>query len=70
MRQRNEDINRLISALADGEMIHYLDVNQGFLNEDGTLRDSLMPDLLHPNIAGYRVWAEAMEPTIKRLLHN
>lgn len=70
MRKRNEEINRLISALDDGEMVSYLDINQGFLNEDDTLRDSLMPDLLHPNAAGYRVWAEAMEPTIKRLLQE
>lgn len=70
MRKRNEEINRLISALDDGEMVNYLDVSQGFLNEDGTLRDSLMPDLLHPNSAGYQVWAEAMEPTIKQLLQD
>ena len=27
-----------------------------------------MPDFLHPNEAGYRIWAEAMEPMIKKLL--
>ncbi len=27
-----------------------------------------MPDSLHPNIPGYRAWAEAMEPTIKKML--
>lgn len=70
MRRRNDDINRLISALADGETIHYLDIGGAFLKEDGTLREDLMPDLLHPNPAGYRVWAEAMEATVKRLLQE
>jgi len=70
MRRRNDEVNRLISRLDNGESVHYLDIGRGFLNEDGTLRRDLMPDLLHPNAAGYRVWAEAMEPTIKRLLQN
>jgi len=39
-----------------------------FLNEDGTLKREIMPDALHPNVEGYRVWATAMEPTIRALL--
>jgi len=27
-----------------------------------------MPDLLHPEAAGYKIWAEAMEPTLAKLL--
>jgi lysophospholipase L1-like esterase len=27
-----------------------------------------MGDLLHPNAKGYRIWAEAMEPTIAELM--
>ena len=27
-----------------------------------------MPDALHPNEAGYKIWAAAMEPKIKQLL--
>ena len=70
MRQRNEEVNRLISRLDDGDSIQYLDVGKEFVSEDGTLRKDLMPDLLHPNAAGYRVWAEAMEPAIKRMMRN
>ena len=28
----------------------------------------LMPDALHPNLEGYRVWAEAMKPTLGKLM--
>jgi beta-glucosidase len=70
MRKRNAEINRLISALADGETVSYLDIGPAFLRDDATLREELMPDLLHPNAAGYRVWAEAMEPAIKSLLQE
>jgi beta-glucosidase len=68
MRERNEEINHLIASLADGETVHYLNLNQVFLDEGGALRTELMPDLLHPNAAGYAVWAEAMEPTLSKLL--
>jgi beta-glucosidase len=27
-----------------------------------------MPDLLHPNEKGYEIWADAMEPTLAKLL--
>lgn len=70
MRRRNDQINQLISALDDGEKIHYLNIGQAFLKDDGTLRTDLMPDLLHLNSAGYRAWAEAMEPTIRSLLRD
>jgi beta-glucosidase len=68
MRQRNAAINERIAGLADGEHVHYLDIGPSFMREDGTLREDLMPDLLHLNRAGYLVWAEAMEPLVQRLL--
>ena len=70
MRKRNEEINRLISSLDNDDSVEYLDIGLEFVNEDGTLRKDLMPDLLHPNAAGYRVWAEAMEPAIERIMRN
>jgi lysophospholipase L1-like esterase len=27
-----------------------------------------MPDLLHPNAAGYEIWAKAMQPTLDQML--
>ncbi len=27
-----------------------------------------MPDLLHPKQKGYAIWAEAMEPTVAKLM--
>ena len=34
----------------------------------GNLKTDLMPDGLHPNRRGYRVWAKAMEPAIRKFL--
>jgi len=61
MRRNNEAVNALAAKFADGDRVQYLDVAKSFLAEDGTLLKSLMPDLLHPNTEGYRLWARAIE---------
>ena len=70
MRKRNDEINALISKLDDGEAVHFLDIGANFVNADGTLRADIMPDLLHLNAEGYRIWAEAIEPSIGKLLQE
>jgi beta-glucosidase len=50
--------------------VFFLDISDRFLKDDATLPASLMPDMLHPNEKGYAIWAEAMEPTIDRLLEG
>ena len=67
-RQVNDGINDTIKAYADGEHIHWLDMSDTFLAEDGTLPKEVMPDFLHPKAQGYRMWAEAMEPKLEELL--
>ena len=66
--EKNDKAGRIVSELADGEMIFFLNINQSFLNEQGELTREVMPDLLHPGKKGYQIWAEAMEPTVARLM--
>ena len=61
-------VNTVIAKLDDGKMIKYLDIGSNFLESDGTLPKSIMPDLLHPNEHGYEIWAKAMEPTLAEML--
>lgn len=68
MRIRNHEINTQIAKLADNKKIYFLDINHKFLQENGDLKVDLMPDELHPNEEGYRIWSEAMEPIINKLL--
>ena len=49
-------------------MVRFLDIGPKFLELDGTLPRSIMPDLLHPNAKGYQIWADAMEPTLDEML--
>ncbi len=67
-RMRNNEINKIIRTYADNKVVHWLDINHTFLDDNGMLIKELKPDGLHPSEKGFRAWAEAMEPTIKKLL--
>lgn len=67
-REKNAKASKLASKIADGKMIHYLDINDEFLTKDGFLSKKVMPDYLHPNEAGYKIWAEAIEPKVAELM--
>lgn len=67
-RQVNEGANATFKKIADGKSVHYLDIGQKFLNEDGTLPREIMPDLLHLSEKGYTIWAESIEAKLKELM--
>lgn len=68
LRKLNDEINALLAKLGENEKVTYLDIGNQFLDEEGNLPKSIMPDLLHPNKKGYQIWAEAMEPTLAKLM--
>ena len=68
IRQQVKAVNAGISKLDDGGNIKFLDLGEKFLSPDGTLSRDLFPDLLHPDEAGYQIWASAMEPTLAPFL--
>ena len=61
-------LNTVIAKLDDGDKVKFLDIGPKFLEADGTLPTSIMPDLLHPNARGYEIWADAIEPTLAEML--
>jgi lysophospholipase L1-like esterase len=67
-REKLAAVNESISRLDDGKMIKYLNIGKSFLNEDQTLSRDVMPDFLHLSRKGYRIWADAMEPTLWSML--
>ena len=68
IRDQLTAINTALAKLDDGKMVKFLDIGAKFLEPDGTLPKDTMPDLLHPNEKGYRIWADAMESTLTDLL--
>ena len=61
-------VNQALARLDDGSHIFYLDFGAQYLENDGSISKSIMPDFLHPNEAGYRIWAKAIAPKLKQLL--
>ncbi len=67
-RMVNEGANQIVSKLADGKNIEYLDIGPKFLDDKGNLSKEVMPDLLHLNPASYQTWADAIEPHVARMM--
>ena len=67
-RVLNDEINAKIKTFANDKDVFFLDIGDKFLDDKGNLPKSIMPDLLHPNAEGYKIWAEAMEPMINKLM--
>ncbi|HEY1052309.1 MAG TPA: GDSL-type esterase/lipase family protein [Prosthecobacter sp.] len=67
-RDKISEVNREIAKLDGTPNVSFLDIGPAFLKPDGLIDADLMPGFLHPNEKGYRAWAEAMEPTLKKLL--
>jgi lysophospholipase L1-like esterase len=68
LRERLKSVNEKIAKLDDGSNVHYLDIGAAFLNEDDSISNKIMPDYIHLSGRGYRLWAEAMEPTLWSML--
>lgn len=62
------EVNQALARLDDGQHVFYLDFGSQYIQNDGSISKDIMPDALHPNAAGYKIWADAMEPKLKELL--
>lgn len=61
-------VNRELAKLDDGQNVRFLNINDVFLGQDGKIPFSIMPDQLHPNTAGYQLWADAMKPLLAEMM--
>ncbi|NRB27078.1 MAG: acetylglucosamine-6-sulfatase, partial [Roseibacillus sp.] len=66
-RRINDALNERLAAFHDGKRVHYLNINDQFLDGDGRLPKEIMPDYLHPRQKGYAIWAEAIEAKLVAL---
>lgn len=62
-----KEINRLIQQFDKEKYITVVDMWDKFANADDTPNRGLFQDTAHPNAKGYAVWADTLEPTLKKL---
>lgn len=67
-REKNAKASLIASKIADGKMIHYLDIGSKFLNDDETISKDIMYDYIHLTEKGCEIWAEAMESKVAELM--
>jgi lysophospholipase L1-like esterase len=68
LRKKVAEINEIIAKLDDGQKTRYLDIGKSFLDAEGQIPKSIMPDGLHPNAKGYEIWYEAMRPLLDEMM--
>jgi lysophospholipase L1-like esterase len=67
-REKNAKASEIVAKLADGDMIHYMDIGKEFMQPDQSLSKEIMPDFLHLSPKGYEIWARSIEPKLVELL--
>jgi lysophospholipase L1-like esterase len=63
-------INQRLAAFADGARIRFLDINDRLTDANGAILPGMLNerDQLHPTLAGYQIWADALKPILRELL--
>jgi len=67
MRKIVDNTNNIIRTFADDNSIIWLDINAHFLDHEGVLHETVMPDLLHPNALQYEIWGKTLEKLLRSL---
>jgi lysophospholipase L1-like esterase len=63
-RLKNDETNKIIAKLDDGQHVFFKNINDKFLTPEGRLI-GFRGDNLHPNAQGYEIWAQAVADTLK-----
>lgn len=67
-REKNAQASEIAAKLADNQNVFFLDIGDKFVAADGTLTREIMPDFLHLSPKGYEIWADAIEPSVAKLM--
>ncbi len=59
-RAKIRELNARVSEVDNWERVTFLDIGEQFLDAQGSIPSSLMPDFLHLSPEGYAIWAESI----------
>jgi len=68
MREVVKRINFFYAKAAERAGAEFYDFGDAFLSPDGSISKDVMPDFLHPNESGYRIYASKLAPKVKELM--
>ncbi len=70
-RLQSIEINKYLEEFAatDNNIV-FLDIGDRFVDAEGKIPLTLMPDQLHPNTEGYVIFAEAINPTLHAMMSD
>ena len=61
--------NKIIATYDDGgKSVKYIYFGDKFLQPDGTISPTIMRDFLHLTPAGYQIWVDSINPSLKEML--
>jgi lysophospholipase L1-like esterase len=63
-----DNINARLARLADRARARFVNINEKLADPNGRLFDGVMGDSLHPTVAGYQLWADALKPILTESL--
>lgn len=62
--QVNQALSRAYPSADASSRVRFIDLGDRFIEADGSISASLMPDGVHLSPAGYSVWADALKPLL------
>ena len=60
-------VNQILSRLADGKSVFWIDFGSRYVDAQGLIPRDLMPDYLHLSPAAYQIWADELEGPLVRV---
>ena len=60
--------NKILEKYGELASVSWVPLWDVFLEPDGTLPATIMPDALHPNEKGYQIWAKELLPLVREAL--
>ena len=67
-RGKINQVNQILQKRAEDRRIVWVDFGHRFMDDRGVISRDWMPDFLHLSPAGYKLWADALEPHLARIL--
>jgi len=66
--QKGIEVNAILESNIDDDHLFYLNIAEQLIEEDGTVKDDVFEDGVHLSSVGLNVWAEALRPSLEKLI--